>query len=78
MTATFLNEQAQLFVVSAACFALGLYLLYLALGLYALLFDKLLRWFGVHAALTEYIYKNRKAWWNRTGIWFTKTFLDRD
>lgn len=72
-----LNEQAQLFMVAAACMAVGFGLLYLALGLYGMCVDRALRWFGVHAALTEYIWKNRKAWWAGVLLWVERNIYNR-
>jgi hypothetical protein len=69
-----LNAQAQLFMVAAICMLTGIGALYVALGLYGMLINKALRWFGVHAALFEYIAKNRTRWWGRVATWFDGTF----
>lgn len=69
----FINEQAQLFVVAAVCMAIGIGVLYVALGLYGMLADKALRWMGVHAALVEYMMRNSdKRWWGRMGTWWDR------
>ena len=69
-----LNQQAELFMCAAACLMVGVACLYFALGFYGMLLDRALRWFGVHAAISEYIYKNRKRWYCRVGTWYSRTF----
>lgn len=75
-----LNEQAQLFVVAAACLLIGVACLYFALGLYGMLLDRALRLLGVHAAIVSYICSkgNRVKWWVRTGTWFERNIRSRD
>lgn len=67
-----LNQQAQLFIVAATLFLLGLLILYAALGVYALLVEKALNLFGLHGALVAYILekRNRNAWWRRPTDWW--------
>lgn len=72
------NEQAQLFMVAAICMAVGFGALYLALALYGMCIDKLLRWIGVHVAIKDYIQANRKAWWFRMGTWYDRRIINRE
>lgn len=74
-----LNAQAQLFMVAAVCFLIGMACLWLALGFWAWSIDKACRILGVHGAIISWILRkeNRNAWWNRTTVWYDRTFRDK-
>lgn len=71
------NQQSQLFMVAAFCLLIGVGFLYLALGLYGMLLNRVLKLFGVHAAACQYIYRNRRTWWARIATWFDRFLEDR-
>lgn len=59
------------FVAAAAVMALGMWLLYLAMGLYGMALTKLINHLGATAAFIDFCHlrRNRRTRWNRMVNW---------
>ena len=66
-----LVDNALWFLAAAFVMALGMWLLYLALGFYGLALTKLVNQIGATAALIAFCHskRNQKTWWSRWVGW---------
>ena len=75
-----LADDALWFVAAAALMVLGMWLLFLALGLYAWALTKLVRQMGATAAFIDFCHqrRNREARWNRMINWSIERWRGTD
>lgn len=75
-----LVDSALWFLAAAAVMALGMWLIYLALGLYGMALTKLVNQLGATAALIHFCHEKRNlnTWWNRMLAWSIKSWHERN